>query len=167
MKIDKTMRLLTIFCLFNDCEEVELREITDYMPVSKKTLGRDLKFLKQAGLIRWRFDRKSQTYLPQKPEGVQPVFPENKTQRRYMERILRLCRLIVEMDGEEQPIQWYRETFPELSDRTRQRDFKILKDLGISIDYHASDGYIEGYWDCNYCGPFTLNTLSKKIRKEG
>ena len=159
MDISKTLRILTTYCLFHDCEEVELREITDHIPVSKKTVLRDIHFLEQAGLIRSRFDHKLQAFIPQSTEGAQPVFPENKTQRRYMERILRLCRIIREIDGEEQPIQWYRETFPELSDRTRQRDFKLLNELGITIYYYAGDGYLEGHWECSYYGPFTLNTL--------
>lgn len=31
MTVSKTMRILTIYCLFRDCEEVEIREITDHI----------------------------------------------------------------------------------------------------------------------------------------
>lgn len=162
MDINKTMRILTIYCLFHDCEEVEYRAITNHIPVSKKTVQRDIRFLEQAGLIRSRFDRRLQAFIPQSTEGAQPVFPENKTQRRYMERILRLCRIIREIDGEEQPIQWYSETFPDLSDRTRQRDFALLNRLGITICYIPSDGVVPGRWTCEYYGPFSLETLGDR-----
>ena len=162
MDISKTLRILTTYCLFHDCEEVELREITDHIPVSKKTVLRDIHFLEQAGLIRSRFDHKLQAFIPQSTEGAQPVFPENKTQRRYMERIIRLCRIIREIGCEEQPIQWYRESFPGLSDRTRQRDFALLNRLGITICYIPSDGVVPGRWECEYYGPFSLETLSDR-----
>lgn len=159
MTVDKTMRILTIYCLFHDCAEVELREITEHIPVSKKTVQRDIKFLEQAGLIRSRFDRKIQAFIPQSTDGAQPVFPENKTQRKYMERMIRLCTIIHHIDGEDDPIGWYREHFPALSDRTRQRDFALLNQLGISICYIPDDGAVPGHWECDYYGAFSLTTL--------
>ena len=159
MDISKTLRILTVYCLFHGCEEVEYRAITDYIPVSKKTIQRDIHFLEQAGLIRSRFDHKLQAFIPQSTEGTQPLFPENKTQRRYMERIIRLCNVISGIDDEDDPIGWYRETFPGLSDRTRQRDFALLNQLGITICYIPSDGVVPGRWDCEYYGPFSLETL--------
>ena len=159
MTVNKTMRILTIYCLFYDCAEVELRAITNHIPISRKTIQRDIDFLEKAGLIRSHFDRKLQAFIPQSTEGIQPDFPENKTQRRYMERIIRLCCIIRNIDENEDPIRWYQSQFPHLSARTRQRDFALLNEMGISIEYIASDGFDPGYWFCQYPGCFALDTL--------
>ena len=157
--VDKTMRILTTYCLFRDCSEVEFRAITDWIPVSKKTVQRDIRFLEQAGLIRARFDRKTKSYIPMPTEGIQPVFPEKKNQRRYMERIIRLCYIIRHIDGVDDPIHWYEEQFPTLSARTRQRDFSLLNQIGVDIYYIPDDGCFPGHWVCEFNGAFSLNTL--------
>lgn len=161
MTVDKTKRILTIYCLFNDCEEVEYREITDYISVSKKTIQRDMHFLKQAGLIRYTFDRKAKAFIPQKAIDTKPIFPKNTVKRRYMERIIRLCRIITNIDGVDDPIEWYNEQFPGLSARTRQRDFLLLNELGVCIKYCPTDGFTAGYWQCNFSGAYSLRTITK------
>ena len=160
--IDRTKRILTIYYLFYECEEIEFREITDPIPVSKKTVYRDIRFLEQAGLIRARFDHRAQAFIPQSTEGLQPVFPENQTQRRYMERIIRLCYIMTHIDGEENPIAWYTAQFPKLSARTRQRDFALLNELGISIYYAPQFCDEPGHWVCDAPDAFGLSTLHVK-----
>ena len=43
--ITKTSRLLVIFHLFQHCQEVSFKEITDMLPVSQKTAYRDIRLL--------------------------------------------------------------------------------------------------------------------------
>lgn len=47
--IPKTSRLLVVFHLFQHCREVSFKEITDMLPVSQKTVYRDIQTLKKAG----------------------------------------------------------------------------------------------------------------------
>ncbi len=141
MKISRTTRLLAAFHFFLHCKEVfysDLSEITG--GGSYKTAYRDIVFLKQAGLIRAEYSKRTKSYIPVNSEFVpepfeNPVFPENETKKKYMEKIIRLCTLMTEMWGEEDPISWYRERYPKQRDRTRQRDFKELRAIGYDVYY--------------------------------
>ncbi len=157
--VDKTMRILVTYSLFSDCSEVEFQAILNHIPVSKRTVQRDIHFLEQAGLIRTYFNRKTKSYIPLSADGVKPVFPENKTQRRYMERIIRLCYIISHISGVEDPIEWYEDHFPGLSARTRQRDFVLLNKLGVEIYYVPADWYQPGHWVCEFPGSLYLIPL--------
>jgi predicted DNA-binding transcriptional regulator YafY len=46
----KTERILAIFHLLMYCKEVSFKEVTDEIPVSKKTVYRDMCLLRQTGL---------------------------------------------------------------------------------------------------------------------
>lgn len=147
MKDDRTSRILLIFHLFYHCREVEFQEIIAYLQfqrisASQKTVSRDIQFLKQAGLVRARYSRKYKAYVPLK--GNKSFVPENEAyhllglpedhaKKLYMEKVIRLCTLMTKMIMEkvENPIGWYRDGYPMLSDRTRQRDFLQLKKLVI------------------------------------
>jgi len=58
-------------------------------------------------------------------------------------------RLLLMMDGlpYEDCAVWYRETFPECSKRTMQRDFATLKAVGYNVYYKRGweSPYGEGY----------------------
>ncbi|MBQ3077267.1 MAG: hypothetical protein IJC43_05370 [Clostridia bacterium] len=133
MESERTKRLLSLYYLFYYCEEVELRELDSLLPVSRKTLQRDLQYLRRAALIRYRFDRHAAAYLPQRVRDGQADWPDNKTQRRYMERIIRLARMMTGMWYDD-PLGWYGEHYPDLTPRTRQRDFALLRELGWEIE---------------------------------
>ena len=80
---------------------------------------------------------------------TEPDWPENQTQRRYLEKIRRLCTLMVQIEEAEDPVAWYRERYPGLSDRTRQRDFKELGKVGYRIGYNPLHDP-DRDWDPNY-----------------
>jgi predicted DNA-binding transcriptional regulator YafY len=124
---------LGIFHLFTYCSEVSFKEVTDQIPVSKKTVYRDIRLLRQIG-YEIGFSRKDNSFAMSR-EMAPPQFPENKTQRRYMEKILRLTTLMLEMPGADDPAAWYRERFPNLSARTMQRDFATLNGIGYRVAY--------------------------------
>lgn len=151
MKDDRTSRILLIFHFFYHCREVELQEIIAYLQfqrisASQKTISRDIQFLKQAGLVQARYSRKYKAYVPLKgnkhfvPEDEEYHLlglPKDHAKKLYMEKVIRLCTLMTKMimKGVENPIDWYRDRYPMLSDRTRQRDFQQLKKIGYKISY--------------------------------
>ena len=61
-------------------------------------------------------------------------------ERRYLEKLRRLCILMRRMSWEDyedgtNKVELYRELFPNTPDRTRQRDFKELEQLGYEVWY--------------------------------
>lgn len=134
--ITKTSRLLVVFHLFRHCQEVSFQEITDMLPVSEKTVYRDIQILKRAGVLQIRYSKRQEAFVPASLNFTEPDWPENQTQRRYLEKIRRLCTLMVQIEEAEDPVAWYRERYPGLSDRTRQRDFKELDKIGYQIGYN-------------------------------
>lgn len=63
--------------------------------------------------------------LPVSLAFTRPEEPESRTQKRRLEKLRRLCTLMVRLEEAEDPVAWYRETCPELSERTRQRDWLV------------------------------------------
>ena len=147
--ISKTSRLLVVFHLFQHCREVSFKEITDMLPVSPKTVWRDIRLLRQAGVLQIRYAKKREAFVPVSLEFTQPEWPKNQTQRSYLEKIRRLCTLMVRIEGAKDPIAWYRTKYPHLSDRTRQRDFKELSKIGYRIGYNPVRNPDQD-WDPNY-----------------
>ena len=155
--ITKTSRLLVIFHLFQHCQEVSFKEITDMLPISQKTAYRDIQTLKQAGVLQIRYSKRQEAFVPTSLEFTEPEWPENQTRKRYLEKIRRLCTLMVRPEEAADPVAWYRERYPDLSDRSRQRDFKELSKIGYRIVYtplHDPDrdwnpNYTPG-WYCDF-----------------
>jgi predicted DNA-binding transcriptional regulator YafY len=107
------------------------------MPVSKKTVYRDIQLLKDIGCD-IDFSRERRAFVMRK-ESSPPQFPENQTQRKYMEKILRLTILMADMTEADDPVAWYRERFPALSARTMQRDFATLNGVGYRVTYQREN----------------------------
>lgn len=176
MSNTRTSRLLKLFDSFSLAyEEVSLAHIRQFIEpdASLKTIHRDVRFLVQAGLIRTRYSKEYKAYirtdrLPSdeyfpgmyartaeslvSSEGFYPPeWPDSQTERLYMEKIIRLCTLMIEVirNEVEDPIACYRERYPELSNRTRQRDFKQLREVGYSFEYlpEDEDGPAGYYYD--------------------
>lgn len=159
MKISKTSRILSIYHLFHYCEEVSYKEVTDLIPVSPKTIFRDICLLKQAGLLYPRYSKKRRAFIDLMETG-DPNFPVSKSQRLYLEKIIRLCTLMCELDSADDPVAWYRERYPKLTERTRQRDFKELNKIGYRVIYQRWDDYDEEHpVGSTYCD-FPYDTYS-------
>lgn len=140
MKISKTSRILSIFHLFLHCQEVAYKEISDLMPVSQKTIYRDICLLRQAGILQPQFSKKRNAFVLLPGECPPPRLPENKSQKLYLEKIIRLCKMMSNLP-EQDPYIWYNAHYPELSARTRQRDFATLAKIGYCIIYDREGGY--------------------------
>lgn len=68
-----------------------------------------------------------------------------------------LCTLMAQIEEADNPVAWYREHYPELTDRTRQRDFKELRKIGYKIGYNPIrnpdrdwDSYYEPGWHYDF-----------------
>ena len=173
MKNIRTNRILLLFHLFYHSEAVSFREMDEYFQqftplhtaFSHKTYQRDMQLLSKAGILSAYYMKEWQCYVPEGYGGRNTpliernerfieqngnfylaVLPKNETQRKYMKKIIRLCTLMIQMvmAEVEDPIQWYREKYPRLSDRTRQRDFNTLREIGYQIEYVPKDERGEG-----------------------
>ena len=70
--ISKTTRLLVTFHLFQHCQEVSFKEITDMLPICQKTAYRDIRLLKQAGVLQIRYSRSRESFVPVTLEFAEP-----------------------------------------------------------------------------------------------
>lgn len=138
-KISRTARILSIYHLFMHCNEVSIKEITDQMPeVNPATAKRDIALLNSVGVLQSKYSRKADAYIPVGTEIAEIALPENKKARENAEKLRRLCTLmheLYEFEYEVKPlhIEIYKKLFPNVSDKTRQRDFKNLKEIGYIV----------------------------------
>ena len=151
----KTKRILNIFHLLRYSDEVSFKFViqSTYVDVCKKTVYRDIRLLRQLG-FQIEFKKKLKAFvMPSDKPTEPPCFPENKTQRLYLQKILRLIRMMCEMDAAADPAAWYRENYPDLSVRTMQRDFKILNYIGYFVEYRRGvyeRGELQNKYCCDY-----------------
>lgn len=141
--ISRTSRILTVYHLFSYCREVSIYEVVPAVCV--KTFFRDVKLLQNAGVLKTKFSKKDNAYIPLELELFEPNLPEGKPQRDYIMKIRRLCILMNELycfEDEEKPlhIELYERLFPDVNVRTRQRDFAELALLGFYADRYI--GYV-------------------------
>ena len=150
--LSKTTRLLTIYHLFLTCQEVSFQEITLAVgEISRRTVIRDVRMLRQAGVLGARFDRSCQAYLPVSLEPFPMEEQACQPQQRYLEKIRRLCILMRRMQEEDSwngmnKVELYREVLPDVPDRTRQRDFAELRKAGYDASYEPGYCGEPGRW---------------------
>lgn len=63
-KITKTSRILSVYHLFLNCEEVSFQELTLSFGVSQRTALRDIRLLRQAGVLEARWNRERKAFVP-------------------------------------------------------------------------------------------------------
>lgn len=139
-QITKTSRILSVYHLFLHCQEISYQEFALNFGVSQRTALRDIRLLQQAGVLEARWDRARQAFVPVTLEPFPMEVQENKTRQKYLEKLRRLCILMRRMSWEDyedgtNKVELYRELFPNTPDRTRQRDFKELEQLGYEVWY--------------------------------
>ena len=163
-KITKTSRVLSVYHLFLNCEEVSFQEFTLSFGVGRRTALRDIRLLRQAGVLEARWDRKRQAFVPVTLEPFPLEEQENKTRQKYLEKLRRLCVLMRRMSWEDDSdgmnkVDLYREILPGVSDRTRQRDFKELEKLGYEAWYEQEFEDEPGRWYYEIPSAYGLATI--------
>ena len=167
-EISKTQRILSIYHLLTNCDEVSMQELTNLLPGSKKTFSRDIALLKKAG-IQVRYSFKRQAFVLAEKERDAPDFPDAKSEARYIAKII---RLITVMDGlpEEDCDVWYMQAIPGAAKRTMQRDFAMLNSIGYKVKYEREawnmhDAGMDVPPNRYYCdrpeGAYTLDTFNE------
>ena len=164
--VSKTSRVLSVYHLFLNCEEVSFQEFTLNFGVSQRTATRDIRLLQQAGVLEARWDRKRQAFVPVTLEPFPPEEQESQTQRKYLEKLRRLCILMRRMSWENDEdgmnkVELYQEILPGVPDRTRQRDFKELEKLGYRAWYVQGFEEEPGYWAYEITNAYGLTTIPR------
>ena len=168
MAITKLSRILSVYHLFLNCQEVSFQELRQQFEVSEKTSLRDIRLLERAGVLEARYDRNSRAFYPVSLE-VQPMAEEeNQTRKKYLEKIRRLCILMARMAEEDtsdgmNKIALYREILPGISDRTRQRDFQELEKLGYRASYDREWPDEPGRWYYEIPSTYGLATMPRSM----
>ena len=151
----KTQRQLLLYEILYTSHEIIISDIMRKLQVSKKTIQRDLADLTDAGLIHLTYSRKDNSYYHKDATGI---ISEKEGTARYahLKKLRRLVSFMEELSdesdhhfGEEYNCKTrYFELFPDVSERTRMRDYETLKKIGYSIqwdDYekcHSVQGYL-------------------------
>lgn len=167
-ELTKTSRILSVYHLFLNCQEVSFQELKQQFEVSEKTSLRDIRLLERAGVLEARYDRNSRAFYPVSLE-VQPMAEEeNQTRKKYLEKIRRLCILMARMAEEDNSdgmnkIALYREILPGISDRTRQRDFQELEKLGYRASYDREWPDEPGRWYYEIPSTYGLATMPRSM----
>lgn len=167
-ELTKTSRILSVYHLFLNCQEVSFQELRQQFEVSEKTSLRDIRLLERAGVLEARYDRNSRAFYPVSLE-VQPMAEEeNQTRKKYLEKIRRLCILMARMAEEDNSdgmnkIALYREILPGISDRTRQRDFQELEKLGYRASYDREWPDEPGRWYYEIPSTYGLATMPRSM----
>lgn len=157
--LSQAERQLLLYELFLFNPDVTRELIKTAVPISDRMLQRDLKHLTEAGLICVSYSRKEEAYI-QHPEKAR-FNPSGAAGRRllHLERLARIGMLMEKLyndpldedeifDGKKLKSikQRYEELCPGIPDRTRQRDFAVLRNIGYPIQYIREYQYYNA-WD--------------------
>jgi len=143
-EINKTQRILSIYHLFTQCEEVSMQELTSLLPGCTKTFSRDIALLKKSG-VQVRYSVKLQAFVLSDIKRASPDLPEGLADKRYIKKIIRLISVMDGVPPEDCDI-WYTQSIPGATKRTMQRDFTTLNSIGFCIKYERRS------WNIHYTG---------------
>lgn len=150
----KIERQLLLYEIFYQSREVELEDLMRRFNVSKKTIQRDIKDIADAGLYRLKYLRKDNVH---EVEGISGEISEPEGTRRYMhlKKLVRLTGLMLlisdNTDNHDEGYNFkkdYMEMFPDISERTRMRDYEAMAKIGYRIRWdknekrHSVEGYL-------------------------
>lgn len=163
-ELSKISRILSVYHLFRNCQEVSFEELRQQLGVSEKTSLRDIRLLERAGVLEARYERKYRAFYPVSLELRLMAEEENQTRRKYLGKIRRLCILMARMEeeaeyGDVSRVELYCGLFPEQSDRTRQRDYQELEKLGYVAEYEYDDFDETGRWHYTIPDAYSLDTF--------
>lgn len=156
-RIQRQLQLYDYVCRY---QIAQFSGICEIFPYNKRLLQRDLADLRDAGLVAVKYSKKAKGYIK---TGV-PAFDQTAAPRRkaHLVQLNRIGRLMSELENEDIPQEdkkekrengeeqeyftakdSYNQLFPGLSERTRQRDFEVLRNIGYWIRYNAQEHYFD------------------------
>lgn len=153
-KYTKTERQLLLYEIIFTSETIEIDDAMKRLDASRKMILRDIVDLTDAGLIKLIYSRKDKAYLKEIPTGI---LNESEGTRRYqyLKKLIRLTQFMAELSGAsvDNDLEYncrtrYEELFPDVSERTRMRDYKIMENIGYFIRWdeyekrHSVTGYL-------------------------
>jgi len=150
----KTQRQLLLYEILYTSHEATIDNLMRRLNASKKTIQRDIEDLTDAGLIKLTYSRKDKSY---KHEDATGVISESEGTARYshLKKLRRLAIFMEELsdasgyhfDEEYNCKVRYYELFPDVSERTRMRDYEILNGIGYTIrwDEYEKRHIVQGY----------------------
>ena len=150
--LSRLERQLLLYDIFYYLENVDGQEIKSRLPIEEKMIQRDMKDLTDAGLIKVKYSRKQRAYIR---DGLPTAsYGEEARRKAHLQKLHRLGVLMHRLENDEVDTEelfqrenyvscaeHYRELFPELSERVRQRDFEVLCRIGYPIVYIWEIGY--------------------------
>jgi len=150
----KTQRQLLLYEILYTSHEVMMDDLMRRLNASKKTIQRDIEDLTEAGLIKLTYSRKGKSYKHVDATGIISE-PEGTARYLHLKKLRRLAIFMEELSdasnysfGEEYNCkERYFELFPEVSERTRMRDYEILNGIGYTIrwDEYEKRHIVQGY----------------------
>lgn len=137
VRVTQTERQMMIYDAFCTLEEVKICDLKWAMrKIEIRTLQRDLRDLKAAGLLNVRFSKERDAYVwVGEPTGKISVDASiSQKKREHLQRLQRIAACM-DMVEAENPVELYFQMFPEASERMRQRDFSTLNVIGYEAGY--------------------------------
>lgn len=153
-KYSKTERQLLLYEIIYTSQMIELEDVMKRLEASRKMIMRDIMDLTDAGLINLKYSRKEKAYLKEVRSGI---LNESEGTRRYqyLKKLIRLAEFMEELSGAsiDNDLEYncrtrYEELFPNVSERTRMRDYQTMKNIGYEIRWdeyeqrHSVTGYL-------------------------
>ena len=153
-KYSKTERQLLLYEIIYTSQMIELEDVMKRLDAKRKTIMRDIMDLTDAGLVNLKYSRKEKAYRKEIPTGILNE-PEGTRRHQYLKKIIRLTHFMEELSEVSCGIDYeyncrtrYEELFPEVSERTRMRDYQTMKNIGYEIRWdeyeqrHSVTGYL-------------------------
>ena len=153
-KYTKTERQLLLYEIIFTSEMIEIEDVMNRLNANRKMIFRDMIDLTDAGLVKLKYSRKEKAYIKETPTYI---LNATKGTRRYqyLNKIIRLAQFMEELSAESGTVDLeyncrrrYEELFPDISERTRMRDYKTLENIGYHIQWneyeksHSVTGYL-------------------------
>ncbi len=177
--LTKTERQLLLFEIFMNFYGHELDTILAVLPVGRRMLQRDVKDLIDAGLISVKFSKEKRAYLPSDKPVTFHEDKKNPNRTKHLRRLNRLGTLMKELYNDEISFyekfdrskytsckDVYEKLYPNVSGRTRQRDFITLCRIGYPIRYNHKIQYYEFYENADYRSEFGVFRENGKLKRK-
>ena len=150
----QTQRQLLLYEILYTSHEATVDDLMRRLNASKKNIQRDIADLTDAGLIKLTYSRKDKSYKHEDATGIISE-PEGTARYSHLKKLRRLAIFMKELsdasecsyEEEYNCKERYFELFPDVSERTRMRDYEILNGIGYTIrwDEYEKRHIVQGY----------------------